>query len=357
MKNAKKSASEPGEGGITRRRLVKIINGVGAGIGAAVIAGKSHDRRVRPAGQGRVRLGPAISAGSDSKHRRADVAGVEACPARGTEPPSARRAEHPHRPPRRRRLRPARHARRRGPYADADAPRQRGRRLQPIPHDLDLLADAGGALDRAQSPARRLGHDRGAGARFRRLHRRHPEKRRDSRNGAARLRLQNLGLRQMAQHAGDGNDRDGAVRSLADGLRLRLLLRIYGGRDFAIRAAPVREHHSDRAAARPDLSPKLRHGGQGAGLASQAPLLRARQAVPDVLGARRSAWAPSCLQGMGRQIQRQVRRRLGRLSRARVQAAKGHRLDSRRTRSSRRAPRRWRRGTASRNRSDRSSAD
>src|SRR5208337_5000982 len=32
---------QPARGGLTRRRLVKIINGVGAGIGAAVIAGKA----------------------------------------------------------------------------------------------------------------------------------------------------------------------------------------------------------------------------------------------------------------------------------------------------------------------------
>ncbi len=40
MNNAKKAGSEPREGGITRRRLVKIINVIGAGVSAVVIAGK-----------------------------------------------------------------------------------------------------------------------------------------------------------------------------------------------------------------------------------------------------------------------------------------------------------------------------
>ena len=65
--------------------------------------------------------------------------------------------------------------------------------------------------------------------------------------------------------------------------------------------------NSDRAAARPDLSSEFGHGGQGAGVASQAPRLCARQALPDVLGAGRGAGPASHLQGMGGQIQRQVR--------------------------------------------------
>ncbi len=42
-------------------------------------------------------------------------------------------------------------------------------------------------LDRPQPPARRLGHDRRAGARLRRLYRRHPEERGDNRAGACTI--------------------------------------------------------------------------------------------------------------------------------------------------------------------------
>ena len=104
-----------------------------------------------------------------------------------------------------------RHVRRSRSNADADAPRRRRRRLQPVPHDLDLLADARGADHRAQSPARRLGHDRRAGARLRRLHRRHPEERGTVARCCATTATTPR-LRQVAQHAGDGNHRDGSVR-------------------------------------------------------------------------------------------------------------------------------------------------
>ena len=70
--------------------------------------------------------------------------------------------------------------------------------------------------------------------------------------GAARLRLQHRSFRQMAQHAGDRDHGDGAVRPLADGLRIRLFLRLSRRRDLAIRAAAVREPQPDRAAARPE---------------------------------------------------------------------------------------------------------
>ena len=60
------------------------------------------------------------------------------------------RAEHPDRAARRRRLRHCRNVRRRGPHADAGAAGRRGHRLQRVPHDLDLFADARRAADRPQ---------------------------------------------------------------------------------------------------------------------------------------------------------------------------------------------------------------
>ena len=78
-----------------------------------------------------------------------------------------------------------------------------------------------------------------------------------------------------------------------------------------------------RAAARSEIPPDRGHGRQGARLAAPAAGLRARQALLHVLGARRGARAASRLQGLGRPIQGQVRRRLGRLSRARLRAPEG----------------------------------
>ena len=328
MKNDREVAVQPVKSGITRRGLVNIMKGVGAGIGAAVIAGKAT----------------TVAFAQQVKDAVGSVLPFPAVPTASTAGPTlqeskhARRAEPNHLPP--------------------DEPNI----LIVLLDDVGFgLADTLGG--EVHTPTlTRLAND---GVAFNQFHttsicsptraalltgRNHqrvgsgtiaeraldfdgytgviPKKRGDSRAGAARLRLQDLGVRQVAQHAGDGNDRDGSVRTVADGLWLRLFLRVHGGRDFAIRATPVREHHSDRAAARRDLSLEFRHGGQGADVASQAPRLRARQALPDVLGAGRRAWAASRLQGMGGQVQGQVRYRLGRLSRARLQTAREHRLDS-----------------------------
>ena len=73
-------------------------------------------------------------------------------------------------------------------------------------------------------------------------------------------------------------------------------------------------------------------------------------------------WAPGAAHGphhvfqaMGRQIPRQVRRRLGRAARAHLQASEGARLDSGRDQAHPARRRRWPRGTASRSRSAHSS--
>ena len=120
---------------------------------------------------------------------------------------------------------------------------------------VDLLADPRGAPDRAQPPARRLRHDRRARGRLGRLYRRHPEELRHHRRGAAALRLQDRGLRQVAQHARRPDHRDGAVGPLAERLRLRLFLRLPRRRDLAVGAAADREHQRGRAAARREIPP------------------------------------------------------------------------------------------------------
>jgi hypothetical protein len=112
-----------------------------------------------------------------------------------------RRAEHPDRADRRRRLRRAGHVRRRGPHADADEAGQRRPRYNAF-HTTSICSPTAPRLaDRAQhtsasapapSPsARWIGTATPASCR----------RGRDRRRGAEPLRLQDLRLRQMAQHA------------------------------------------------------------------------------------------------------------------------------------------------------------
>ena len=114
--------------------------------------------------------------------------------------------------------------------------------------------------------------------------------------------------------------------------RLRIFLRLPRRRGLAIRAEPGAQHDLRPSAENPGggLPPQRRPGGRRDRLAAQAQGLPAGQAVLHVLGERRDPRAPSRREGVGGQVQGQVRRRLGRLSRARFQARQGEGLDSRR---------------------------
>ena len=81
---------------------------------------------------------------------------------------------------------------------------------------------------------RRQRPDRGACQRLRRLQRHHSEIVGDRRRGAEELRLQYRRVGQVAQHAGGADHLQGAVRLLADRLRLRILLRLPRRRGLAI---------------------------------------------------------------------------------------------------------------------------
>ncbi len=56
---------------------------------------------------------------------------------------------------------------------------------------------------------------------------------------------------QVAQHSGSGDVRCGAIPQLADGDRLRVLLRLPGRRGVAVRAEPGPQHHDRPARRRP----------------------------------------------------------------------------------------------------------
>ena len=276
----------------------------------------------------RRRFGAAIPAGAVGEQGGAPAAGLGAQAPRAAGPSQGRRAERADHPARRRRLRPGIDVRRRDEHTHSQQAREPGRQLQHLSHHGDLFADAGGVAHRAQSPAGRQRHHRRARGRLGRLHRRDPEDFGDDGRGAASLRLQDGGIRQMAQHAGRPDHGDGPVRPLAHRARLRLLLRLPRRRDLAVGAAAGREHERHRAAARREVPPDRGHGAAEHRLAAQAPRVLAGQAVLHVLGARRGARAASGRQGMVRQVQGQVRRRLGCLPRARVRAPEAAGLDS-----------------------------
>ena len=103
--------------------------------------------------------------------------------------------------------------------------------------------------------------------------------------GAAALRLLHGRVRQVAQLAGHPDHRDGAVRPLAHGTRLRLLLRLPRRRDVAVGAPAVREPQPDRTAARREATTCPRTSPTSDLVAAQARVLRTGQAVLHVLGA------------------------------------------------------------------------
>ena len=222
---------------------------------------------------GRRWFDPAISSEAEHKRRRPYAAGIKTRAVSGRKSPAEGRAQHPDHPARRCRLRPAGYLRRPGPYADAVAARQRRHQLQRLPHHVDLLADARGAADRPQPSARRLRHHRRACRRLGRLYRRHPARTSATIAKVLRqLRLQDRGLRQVAQHARQPDHRDGAVHAAGRPARhrLRLFLRLPRRRDLAMGAAADREPQPGRAAARREISSERGPGRQGDRLAAQA---------------------------------------------------------------------------------------
>ena len=130
--------------------------------------------------------------------------------------------------------------------------------LQPVPRHRAVLADAGGAADRAEQPRR--------GVRLRRRVRRRlpgllgdPAPRlRAAAPDPAGQRLQHRGLRQVAPHprrpAGSGR----AVRPVAERLGLRLLLRLPRRRREPVGPVPRREPEDHRHARRSTTTRRTR---------------------------------------------------------------------------------------------------
>ena len=189
-----------------------------------------------------------------------------------------------------------------------------GLKLDPLPHHRAMLAHAPGVADRPQPPFRWHGR-----------HHRDCDWRAWLLLGAAQLDvaagedaqaewLLHRAIRQVSRSARLGNEPGRTVRCLADGRRrLRVLLRIHRRRGQPVVPDALRGDHARRAGedARRGLPPDGGHDRQGDWLDWTTEESRSRQAVLHLLRARRDARASPRAEGVGRQVQGQVRSGLG----------------------------------------------
>ena len=124
-------------------------------------------------------------------------------------------------------------------------------------------------------------------------------------------RLQHRGLRQVPRDAAVGSLGLGAVRSLADALGVRQVLRLHRRRNEPVGAGDLRRRRPRRGAARSQLPLHHRHDQPGHRLGALPAGPDARQAVLHVLRHRRDARAAPRAEGVHRQVQGQVRPGLG----------------------------------------------
>ncbi len=135
-----------------------------------------------------------------------------------------------------------------------------GLALHAISHHGPVLADACGALERTKSPYRRNGRHHGDRDLGSRLHVDATQLDGAAAGDSSAQRLFDRAVRQVPRGPGLGSQPRRPVRSLADGLRLRILLRFRRWRDQSMVSVDSRGHESRRAAedARRGLS---FHGG------------------------------------------------------------------------------------------------
>ena len=147
------------------------------------------------------------------------------------------------------------------------------------------------------------------------------EQRRAARGDAAAERLQHRLLRQEPRDGAVGGQRLRADRPLADALGLRQVLRLLRRRDRPVESHALRRHDPRPDAALPGLQLHDRHDRPGHRLDEVPEGAHAGQAVLHVFRAGRDARAASRAQGMDRQEQGPVRRRLGQAARRDAGAA------------------------------------
>ena len=137
-------------------------------------------------------------------------------------------------------------------------------------------------------------------------------------------RLFDRAVRQVPRSAGLADEPDGSVRRVAQRRRrVRVFLRVHRRRDEPVLSGALRRHDADRAGedARTGLSPDRRPDHQGDQLDPPAKGVDARQAVLHLFRAGRDPRAASCAEGMGGQVQGQVRPGLGQAARGDLRPA------------------------------------
>ena len=180
--------------------------------------------------------------------------------------------------------------------------------------------------DRPQPPHEQRRRDHGSGDGVPGQHRRAAAERHAAGRDPAPERLQHRRVRQVSRDGAVGSQRVRAVRSLADAFRLRQVLRLHRRRDQPVGAADLRRHGQGGGAARPELPLHHRHDEPGDPVDPQPAVADAGQAVLHLLRHRRHACAASRAEGLDREVQGQVRRRLGQVPRGDLRAAEaaGH---------------------------------
>ncbi len=198
--------------------------------------------------------------------------------------------------------------------------------LQPVPHHRALQPDAHGPADRPQSPHQQRRRDHGTGHGVRRQYRHPSAERGDAGRNPAPERVQHGRLRQISRDAALGSLDLGPLRSLAHRLGLRQVLRLHRRRNQPVGARDLRRCHARRAQADARLPLHGRHDQPGDQLGQRPAGPDARQTLLHVLRARRDPCAAPRAEGVDRQVQGPVQRRLGQAARGdlRPPAEDGH---------------------------------
>ena len=227
-----------------------------------------------------------------------------------------------------------------GPCETPTAERLAARRAEvhALPHDRAVLADARGAAVGPEPPHGRDGRDHRDGDVGARATTRCARTRARRWPRCSAQRLLDGAVRQVPRGAGVRVQPDRAVRSLAASRRrVRVLLRVHRRREQPVVSGALRADHAGRAVGTPEEGYHLM-----ADLADRAILwmrqqksMAPGQAVLRVLRDRRHARAAPRPEGMGRQVQGQVRPRLGRAARGDVRSPEGARRDPARLRADR----------------------
>ena len=246
------------------------------------------------------------------------------------------RAERPPHPHRRRGVRPAGHLRRARRDSQSDARRADGPLLQPLPRRRALLADQGRDAHRAKPAPRGHGLGRRVPGAVPRLHRRRAE---ELCRGSAHPqgeRLRDRRVRQVAHDARSRAGRRGPVRALAAELGLQPLLGLSQRRRGSVGSASHAGQHEHRRAGGLGRQAVLLPGRpdrQVRRVAARRPRAGRREAVVSVLLDRLRPRAAPRGEGVGRQVQGQVRPGLGQAPRGGLRAAEEARGHSRKMRS------------------------